>query len=201
LADNKLAVSTGTTDYLYGTTPAFTWGTENIAEGGGVPPRTGAVNLTFCHAMAKVTVNFTQVSGDNGVNISDAKIILHNAKTKASLVMADGTFTDYKNDAYTSTSNSSHTCMFYTLPQNLGGNTTASTDDLYFEIVASGNSYYVTLKDILNIAAGSKQTTIQDWEAGKHYVYTFSLYKKGVGFSASVLDWEDGGTTSGNITL
>jgi hypothetical protein len=201
LSDNKLSVATGTTDYLYGTTPAFTWGTESIAEGSAVPPRTGAVNLTFRHAMAKVTINFTQVSGDNGVNISDAKVILHNAKTKASLVMADGSFADYQTDAYTSVSNSSHTCIFYTLPQNLGGNTTSTSDDLYFEIIASGNNYIVTLKDILNIATGSQQTTIQDWEAGKHYVYTFSLYKKGVGFSASVLDWEDGGTTNGNISL
>lgn len=194
---NNLTVNSGTTDYLFATTPAFTWGSEQIEAGGAVPPRTGAVNLTFKHILAKITVNFNSAST---VDVSNATVTLRHAKTSGTLDMLTGALSDYGTSAFTSTS-SKYTCTFLTIPQGLGGSTTETTDDVYFEITAAGNSYYVYLKDILDIDKNSQQTTIQNWEAGKHYIYTFTLNKKAITFSASVLDWEDGGTTSGNITL
>lgn len=201
--DGKVDVADGATDYLYATTPETQWGSETIGKGEPVPPRTGPVDLTFAHVMSKITINFNQMpTSSGGVDVSNVTVTLKSAKTSAVLDLQSGMLGDYVSAAegYT-VSTKTLSCEFYSIPQNLGGLTSSTLDDLYLEITASGNTYRVYLKDIIDIAKNSQQTTIQEWEAGKHYIYTFNRYKKVVNFSASVLDWEDGGTSSGNISL
>jgi hypothetical protein len=201
VSNGQTAISTGTTDYLYGTTPTFAWGADSIYEGTAVPLSTGTVSLKFYHALARITIKFKKINAaDGGVDASNVSVVLKNAKSSAMLDLADGKLTDATGGSDYSIAVKDYTGDFMAVPQNLGAFTSATNDDLYLEITASGNTYTVYLKDIWDTET-NKTTAIQNWDAGKHYIYTFSLYKKGANMTASLVEWEDGGTTSGNISL
>lgn len=199
-SNDLISVSSGNTDYLYGTTSAFTWGTVPVPQGGAVPPRSGAVNLGFTHVMSKITVHLSSVAiNSGGVDLTGARIVLKQARSSSKMALSDGSMADYAtaSSGFSATMNGND-CMFYAIPQNLGNATIDTTDDLYFEITVAGNIYKVYLK---NVTSNGVVTTIQNWAAGKQYSYTFKLYKSTVNFSAKVLDWEDGGTTDGDVQL
>lgn len=81
------------------------------------------------------------------------------------------------------------------IPQNL---TNPAEQDLQFKITtysADGTEdhYYINIKDIKVSKIGTTDypegTTITEWEAGKHYVYTLKITKTEVKIEATITDW------------
>lgn len=219
---NAASLSNGN-DYLWGTTDAYTWGSEDVAKGYPVAPRTGDVPLTFEHAMAKVTVNLIDYNKDS--SNSEAKLDLENATiqflnlaTGGSIELQEGnispsaitegqkTFSEDggRKGFYAAKENGSETNYdanftlkdYVVIPQDLNDESASTFPAMIVVTLANGTTYKAKLR---NCKDSSTNTNVVKWERGKHYIYDITLSKDQVTFRAEIKNW-DPVTATGTIT-
>lgn len=198
-------------DIYWGTTAAHTWGSDNIAEGAPVNPRTGPVKMIFYPILSKIQVNVVTTTEDNKVDLSyqsssatvtikntvkTAKIDLHNSLTLAS------ENTDYSltwgTDAaggesakitFGKEEGSPADYFDYVIPQSLV-NTTDSNKDAVIEITVQTSAGPLTYSTKLrNVKVKDSETKVTEWERGKKYIYTITIKKTGIEINAQLVDW------------
>ena len=184
-------VNQGSDDILWGTTPAH----NSIAEGGAIAPRSGAVPISFKHALSKVTFDLvTTGSSDSDpayVNLTNATIAVSNLYTTGTIQLDNGTITTTSKTVDAISAQACPITKLHTIPQTIG-------DDAIVTITLSDNTVY---KLQLNQCVVTGTTTpITVWEAGKHYEYTITVEKDKVQFRALIKQWEEK-EGSGNANL
>lgn len=183
-------------DVLWGTTAAHTGKEEDntehtFTEGQLITPRTGTVPLMFYHAGCQVTLNLTTTTGDDAVNIVDAKVKFSGVKTEGTVNLSTGVVT--ASNAYDFTHNSNSTGGVldheYMIPQTLGNDVilTITVKDKNSN-TEYGTEYTVQLN---KCKVDGTSTAIGAWESGKHYIYTLTLKKAALDVTASVAAWKN----------
>lgn len=182
-------------DILWATTPAHTWNGSAIAEGDPVHPRTGAVPLSFSHALSKVTVKLKTSDDDDNkkVNLTNATVTISPIATTGTLNLKDGTIelpTGEASGQLTGTVGEDKSISSLTIPQAISGNV-----KLQVEL-----SDHTTYSLQLNTCKNSSGISITQWERGVHYTYEVTLNKEEISFVAFLKEWVNE-TGSGDATL
>mgnify|MGYP003290809910 CR=1 FL=1 len=162
------------------------WGTSGDAA---ITPLTGDVPLKFEHLMSKLCINLETVTGDAAVNLEGAKIAISNMATTATYSIVDGTVTA-GSPAATMLSEQPSGFTEFVIPQTIGDNAKVTIT------LADGTTYSVQLnqcKTDAGVAVGS-------WIKGNNYIYTITLSKQAITFSAVVKNWVEA-SAGGNATL
>ena len=187
-------VNQGGEDILWATTPAHTWGSTSVAEGKPVHPRTGAVPLSFRHALSKVTVKLlTSSDANEQVVLTNATVTISPIATTGTLKLENGTIelpTGEVNGQLSSTVNDEKSITSLTIPQKIG-------DNVKLQVKLSDNTTY-SLQ--LNTCKNTSSEPIIAWAQGTHYTYEVTLNKEKISFVAYVKDWEPE-TGTGDATL
>ena len=212
ISPQNTTVTSGTNDYITMTGGAiedatdFIWGApleekhsadpHSIAYDNGYDsylyPAIGAtkseIHITQFHMMSNIEVNLSTSTGDDAVNLSDAKVEILNYDNSATLNLSNAamTITGDKVASQAMTADSDHKKHTWrVVPQ--------TTTGITFKITAAGNVYVVNLPAHTNIAA---------WQPGKAYVYSFKLLKTAIQVtSAKLVDWETVTAADKTVTL
>lgn len=209
-ATSSKAAAQGT-DLLWATTPAHdgtleSGGTQHFNAGEAIPPRTGDVPLQFEHAMSKITVNLsTSTTGKatptadesaRAVDLGNVTVTISNIATAGTIAITDGKITP--------------TAIAAAVPEAVTGTTPATVDytapikaingtivipqllvnDTYpikLTIkLSDGTTYSLPLKDC---KVSGRETNIETWNRGNHYVYNIYVEKEAIRFVAVLKNW------------
>ena len=209
-ATSSKAAAQGT-DLLWATTPAHdgtleSGGTQHFNAGEAIPPRTGDVPLQFEHAMSKITVNLrTSTTGKatptadesaRAVDLGNVTVTISNIATAGTIAITDG--------------NIAPTAIAAAVPEAVTGTTPATVDytapikaingtivipqllvnDTYpikLTIkLSDGTTYSLPLKDC---KVSGRETNIETWNRGNHYVYNIYVEKEAIRFVAVLKNW------------
>ena len=162
----------------------------------GICAREGNINLNFRYMMSQVEVRLSTTTGNDKVNLTNAKVEVINGYTKANVdlhnrtIVDPGTIADFTLE-HISTENDNYRHSEI-VPQSLMN----GENNLRFKITIykAGTTdiddiYYADIKDIEVTVGSSPAATITSWEAGKHYIYTLNLSKTDIKVSATITDW------------
>lgn len=164
----------------------------------GICAREGNINLNFRYMMSQVEVRLSTTTGDDKVNLTNAKVEVINGYTQANVDLHNRTIVDPSSVAdftleHVSSENDNYRHSEI-VPQALIN----GTNNLRFKITIykEGSTteiddiYYADIKDI-NVTEGTSTTSkaITSWEAGKHYIYFLELKKTDIKVSATITDW------------
>lgn len=164
----------------------------------GICAREGNINLNFRYMMSQVEVRLSTTTGDDKVNLTNAKVEVINGYTQANVDLHNRTIVDPSSVAdftleHVSSENDNYRHSEI-VPQALIN----GTNNLRFKITIykEGSTteiddiYYADIKDI-NVTEGTSTTSkaITSWEAGKHYIYFLELKKTEIKVSATITDW------------
>ena len=182
-------------DILWATTPAHTWNGSTIAEGDPVHPRTGAVPLSFRHALSKVTVKLKTSDDDDNkkVNLTGATVTITPIATTGTLKLDDGKIelpTGEMTGNLTGTVGEDKSISSLTIPQPISNNVKLQVK------LSDGTTYSLQL----NTCKNSSDISIRQWERGNHYTYEVTLNKEKISFVASLKECVNA-TGSGDATL
>lgn len=182
-------------DILWATTPAHTWNGSAITEGDKVHPRTGAVPLSFRHALSKVTVKLKTSDDDDNkkVNLTGATVTITPIATTGTLKLDDGKIelpTGEANGQFTGTVNDDKSISSLTIPQSISNNVKLQVK------LSDGTTYSLQL----NTCKNSSDVPIIQWGRGNHYTYEVTLNKEKISFVAFLKEWVNE-TGSGDATL
>lgn len=186
LSQNSDAVAQGSTDVLWGTTPAHGTASNAYEAGAALGPRTNEVPLAFEHALSQITINLETTTDAAAVDLTGATIAISNLATSGTIAIEDGVVTPGDVTAAAVAATAAPITNLIVIPQTIG-NASFVTITL-----ADGTTYKLQLN--------SDDTAIDLWERGKHYTYTIHLEKEQITFRALVKDWEVV-TGSGNANL
>ncbi len=165
-----------------------------------IGPTEQTINMIMFHMMSDVTINLTTTTGDDKVDLTNAKMQLSNVYSTGKVLMGNGlvvptgTAGIITNETGTDTYQTPWTYGF--IPQSLENVVLTIT-------TADNNQYFVTMTQVAvstftpNIIANpysqnSKGKYIIDcWLPNFKYTYTFKLTKSGITqISASLAGWE-----------
>lgn len=211
---------TNGSEVIWGTTAAYTWGTEDVAKGGLVAPRTGDVPLEFEHVMSRITFHLIDglaesTNNADHLDLGKATIQLTNLATGGTLDLQSGNITPLAASPKTFTEDeigSPKRMGFYAAKEN----TTETTYDAALTIkeypvipqtITDNSRIIITLADGTRYSTALNQCKIKEtttlvgsWERGKDYTYEITIGKEEILFRALVKDW-DKKEASGNATL
>lgn len=216
---NKTFTAVATEEYnghnghtiYWGTTAEHTWGSDIVAEGEPVNPRTGPVKMIFYPILSKIQVNVVTTTEDNKVDLSyksgEAKITikntaktatidLHNSLTLGTKDKYDLTFNSYTAESVGKSANikfgkdaSASEDFDYVIPQSLVKDT-YHDEDAVIEITVQTSAGPLTYSTKLsNVKVKDSDTKVTEWERGKKYIYTITIKKTGIEINAQLVDW------------
>lgn len=181
-------------DILWATTPAHTWNGSAITEGDKIHPRTGAVPLSFRHALSKVTVKLLTSNDTNEqVNLTNAEVTISSIATTGTLKLDDGKIelpTGEMTGNLTGTVGEDKSISSLAIPQPISNNVKLQVK------LSDGTTYSLQL----NTCKNSSDISIRQWERGNHYTYEVTLNKEKISFVAFLKEWVNE-TGSGDATL
>lgn len=213
--------SANTTKIVYSTAYGFD-GTFNGTDANthqihyGIGPTNNQIKLLMFHMMSDVTINIQSVEGAGAVQleIGDKKTTIHFEKisTNGSVALGNGLITagaPVNTTEALTMSSTSNKWLYGAIPQNLDGETTATTDDVILVITTPDhNQYKVSMKGVkaetvtdnnlrnpyskVGGSGDDKDMYIIDkWYPGFKYTYTFKLSQKKIeDIKATIVDWE-----------
>lgn len=201
----------------------------NYPEGAALKPRTGDVPLLFYHAMSKITFCLEDAAkdatnADSKLDLRRATIQLTDLATGGTIELNQGTITPAaitagqksfsedngavpkrmgyyaaKENGTATSYNASLTLKdYYVIPQTISDNA------ILIITLANGTTYRTKLnlcraQNGVDGAGQAAYTYVNQWERGKHYVYTITLAKDTIEFRAEIKEWEEV-QASGTIT-
>lgn len=160
-----------------------------------IGPTEQTINMIMFHMMSDVTINLTTTTGDDKVDLTNAKMQLSNVYSTGKVLMGNGlvvpTGTAGSITNATGTDTYQVDWHYGFIPQLLENVVLTIT-------TADNNQYFVTMKDVKvstftpNIIANPYTNNVIDrWLPNFKYTYTFKLSKAGITqISASLADWE-----------
>lgn len=162
----------------------------------GICAREGNINLNFRYMMSQIEVRLSTTTGDDKVNLANAKVEVINGYTAANVDLHNRTIVDPSSVADFTLEHVSTEDVNYRHSEIVPQVLVNGTNNLRFKITIykAGTTeiddiYYADIKDI-NVKVGTADpTTITSWEAGKHYIYTLDLRKTEIKVSATITDW------------
>lgn len=163
------------------------WGTSGDDV---ITPRTGDVELKFCHLMSKLCINLETSDDASQVDLTDAKIKITNLARTGTYNIVDGSMSnDDAEDVMISDKLSGFNEAV--IPQNIA-------DDARLIItLKDGTTYSLQLNNCLETGT---DTAVNEWLSGKFYTYNIYLVKERITFRAKVKEWDDV-EGSGNANL
>lgn len=160
-----------------------------------IGPTAQTINMIMFHMMSDVTINLTTTTGDDKVDLTNAKMQLSNVYSTGKVLMGNGlvvpTGTAGSITNATGTDTYQVDWHYGFIPQSLENVVlTITTKD--------NNQYFVTMKDVKVstftpniIASPYTNNVINRWLPNYQYTYTFKLSKSGITqISASLAGWE-----------
>lgn len=199
-------------NYYWGTSAAYTWGTEDVKEGDPVHPRTGPVKMVFYPLLSQIQVNVITTTEANKVDLSynttqavvkikgtakTATIDLHNSVALATepedYTLTYGTFEAESTDHSTSakitfgkaSGTSPETYFDYVIPQSLEN----AVIEITIPTTSGSLTYSKPLKNVL--VSGETDKYVSSWERGKKYIYTLKVMKSDIEVVAKLVDWTE----------
>lgn len=162
----------------------------------GICAREGNINLNFRYMMSQVEVRLSTTTGDDKVNLANAKVEVINGYTAANVDLHNRTIVDPSSVADFTLEHVSTEDVNYRHSEIVPQVLVNGTNNLRFKITIykAGTTdiddiYYADIKPIEVTVGSSPATTITSWEAGKHYIYTLNLKKTEIKVSATITDW------------
>lgn len=164
-----------------------------------IGPTAQTINMIMFHMMSDVTINLTTTTGDDKVDLTNAKMQLSNVYSTGKVLMGNGlvvptgTAGTITNETGTDTYQVDWHYGF--IPQSLENVVLTIT-------TADNNQYFVTMNEVLAATVGSTiianpytqkngKYVINRWLPNFEYIYTFKLTKSGITqISASLAGWE-----------
>lgn len=141
----------------------------NATISSGIKATSSTVGLIFNHMKPKIDIQLTSASGDDGLDLSDAKVTINNIYTTGKFLLKDLTCSVTGNAGICNVSTdgtasaTSHNYRFYAIPQTL--------DNLTMTITI-GSKYTFT--------ATLKTTDVTSWISGKAYTYKLTIGKTSI---------------------
>lgn len=169
-----------------------------------IGPTNDPVNMIMFHMMSDVTIKLTTTTGDDKVDLMNAKMQLSNSSTdgkvydEGKVLMGNGLVVPTSTTEYITNEKSTGT---YQTPWTYGFIPQSLKNVVLSIITTDGNLYIVNMEKVLatvgdNIItnpytkSGDKYV-IDRWLPNYQYTYTFKLTKSGITqISASLADWE-----------
>ena len=199
------------TDLLWATTPAHDGtleggGTQHFNAGEAILPRTGDVPLQFEHAMSKITINLsTSTTGKasptddesaRAVNLSNVTVSISNIATAGTIAITDGNIapTPIAAAVPEAVTGTTPATLDYTAPIKAIDGTIVIPQSLVNDTypikltikLSDGTTYSLPLKDC---KLSGRETNIETWNRGNHYVYNIYVEKEAIRFVAVLKDW------------
>lgn len=176
-----------------------------------IGPTEQTINMIMFHMMSDVTINLTTTTGDDKVDLTNAKMQLSNVYSTGKVLMGNGlvvpTGTAGIITYETATAGTYQTPWTYGfIPQSLENVVLTIT-------TADNNQYFVTMNEVLAATVGSTiianpytqnngKYVIDRWLPNYQYTYTFKLTKSGITqISASLADWENVEAGDDNVQI
>jgi hypothetical protein len=200
LSQSSDGVEQGTTDVLWGITPAH----STFGKGNAISPRTNEVPLTFEHAMSKVKfVLETESATDTNakVNLNGATITISNISTTGTISKETGDITPGAKIT-AAISGLLSNGEYIVIPQTIGNDAKLTIT------LTDGTTYSLQLNTCKPITEGSGTVeapytygdAIGEWKRGESYTYTIHLEKEQITFRALIKNWDEK-TGSGSANL
>ena len=171
-----------------------------------IGPTEQTINMIMFHMMSDVTINLTTTTGDDKVDLTNAKMQLSNVYSTGKVLMGNGlvvpTGTAGSITNATGTDTYQVDWHYGFIPQSLENVVLTIT-------TADNNQYFVTMKDVKVstftpniIASPYTNNVINRWLPNYQYTYTFKLSKSGITqISASLADWENVEAGDDNVQI
>ena len=161
-----------------------------------IGPTQNAVNMIMFHMMSDVTINLTTTTGNDQVDLTNAKMQLSNVYSEGKVLMGNGLVVPTGTAGIIT--NETATAGTYQTPWTYGFIPQSLENVLLTITTADNNQYFVTMKDVKVstftpniIASPYTNNVINRWLPNFKYTYTFKLSKAGITqISASLADWE-----------
>ena len=161
-----------------------------------IGPTQNAVNMIMFHMMSDVTINLTTTTGNDQVDLTNAKMQLSNVYSEGKVLMGNGLVVPTGTAGIIT--NKTSTAGTYQTPWTYGFIPQSLENVVLTITTADNNQYFVTMKDVKvstftpNIIASPYTNNVIDrWLPNFKYTYTFKLSKAGITqISASLADWE-----------
>lgn len=156
-----------------------------------------AGKLIFYHALTKITVKLEEGEGFDHSSTSDFvldNITLNGFKLSGTFDVADGEFASTATDAtpITTMSQVSRTAEGMALEALVMPGTDLNgtlADAISFSV--DKNAFKVSAATMKNKLVGGGETSFDKFEAGKNYIFTFTVNKTGIKLTATVAGWND----------
>ena len=166
------------------------WGTSGALM---YKPTIADVKMTFTHALTKITVKLNTTSGADAVDLTKVQsVTVQGTKSSGGIMnlhdgaisLAEGTSASdlslsVSDETPTATSN--NRAAYLVIPQSI------PSDAKIVVTMTDGSTYSANLEN-MHKNGGINQTTAV-WEATHAYIYTLTLKKSAVSFTATLIDW------------
>ena len=161
-----------------------------------IGPTEQTINMIMFHMMSDVTINLTTTTGNDQVDLTNAKMQLSNVYSEGKVLMGNGLVVPTGTAGIIT--NETATAGTYQTPWTYGFIPQSLENVVLTITTADNNQYFVTMKDVKvstftpNIIANPYTNNVIDrWLPNFKYTYTFKLSKAGITqISASLADWE-----------
>jgi hypothetical protein len=161
-----------------------------------IGPTEQTINMIMFHMMSDVTINLTSTTGDDKVDLTNAKMQLSNVYSTGKVLMGNGLVVPTGTAGIIT--NETATAGTYQTPWTYGFIPQSLENVVLTITTADNNQYFVTMKDVKVstftpniIASPYTNNVINRWLPNFRYTYTFKLSKSGITqISASLAGWE-----------
>lgn len=165
-----------------------------------IGPTEQAISMIMFHMMSDVTINLTTTTGDDKVDLTNAKMQLSNVYSEGKVLMGNGLVVP--KEAAGIITNETATADTYQMPWTYGFIPQSLENVVLTITTADNNQYFVAMNEVLAATVGSTiianpytqkngKYVIDRWLPNYQYTYTFKLTKSGITqISASLADWE-----------
>ena len=175
-----------------------------------IGPTEETINMIMFHMMSDVTINLTTTTGDDKVDLTNAKMQLSNVYSEGKVLMGNGLVVPTGTAGIIT--NETATAGTYQTPWTYGFIPQSLENVVLTITTTDGNLYIVNMEKVLatvgdNIIANpytksGDKYIIDRWLPNYRYTYTFKLSKAGITqISASLADWENVEAGDDNVQI
>lgn len=176
-----------------------------------IGPTQNAVNMIMFHMMSDVTINLTTTTGDDKVDLTNAKMQLSNVYSEGKVLMGNGLVVPTGTAGIIT--NETATAGTYQMPWTYGFIPQSLENVVLTITTKDNNQYFVAMNEVLAATVGSTiianpytqkngKYVIDRWLPNYQYTYTFKLTKSGITqISASLADWENVEAGDDNVQI
>lgn len=165
-----------------------------------IGPTEQTINMIMFHMMSDVTINLTTTTGDDKVDLTNAKMQLSNVYSEGKVLMGNGLVVPTGTAGIITNETAAGT---YQMPWTYGFIPQSLENVVLTITTKDNNQYFVAMNEVLAATVGStiianpysknsnNKYVIDRWLPNYKYTYAFKLSKAGITqISASLANWE-----------